>query len=179
MTLLKDAGKDLLFRELRQLYKNSDIWRSLLDYSGVNSVDEIANYVLKNDFTTTWEVKQASSKRVIALFERRIKESFEDYLQHMGWTKQNGGWLGIDNDLKTIIDSYLNTFNSGGVVRYAKSILKWLNDPKYEKWEWKDWYITGDEIHQRGGFQDDMLFDRLGVQKLEGVKAIWKTQSDR
>lgn len=168
-----------LLSELKRLWKTSDIWRSLLEYMDVADVENLAKMIADRGFETTREVKTVASDLVVELFENQVWDSYIEYLKHMGWTEQKGGWLGLNEDFENGIRDYLQEFRSGGMVRYAKALLKWKNDPTYSKWEWSDWYITGDEIHQQGGYTDDMLLDRLGFEKLEGIKRIWKTQNDR
>ncbi len=176
------AIQKTLLSELKRYWKTSDIWRSLLEYSGINDVKQLTDFITKGSFKgfeTLRETKIYASDLVVELFETQVWESYKDYLRHTGWSEQKGGWLGLNEDLENGIRSYLDTFRSGGVVRYAKALLRWKNDPTYAKWEWSDWYITGEDIHQNNGFSDTMILDRFGFVKLEGIKAIWKKQNDR
>lgn len=194
--IVLSALQKTLLSELKRLWKTSDIWRSLLEYMDITDIDGLAKMIANKGFETTREVKTAASNAIIELFEAQVWESYDEYRTHMGEKSdaktesgelkyhrtrgdQAGGWLGIDDDIKEGIDDRLETFKAGGVVRYAKALLKWKNSPKYKKWEWSDWYITGDEIHEQGRYSDDMILDRLGFEKLEGIKDIWKTQTDR
>lgn len=191
-------AKQKLITNLDKSFSMSNISRDLLDYAGIPTRKDITKFVLDKSYKTVDEVKEAGAKIIIKNFEAEVWASYEAYRNRYGrgseWTdndgnthinKQTGGWLGIDDDLKLYIEEKLNHFNEyGSITRYARSLLLWKNDSTYSKWEWSDWYITSDEIQDKGGRNasrtelDDLIGDRLGVKKFEAIKSIWEKQKN-
>lgn len=187
----------IILSELKRLWKSSDIWRSLIEYMGVDDLNELTDLVNKGvgifgKFETTLEYKRFGSDIVVELFENEVWESYRQYLIETNWTEQKGGWLGANPIIEDGIRDFLAKFRSGGNIRYAKALIKWKNSTKYPKWIWRDWYIEGDDVanalknenYTQGGklsktMLDALIADTSGFEKLEGIKEVWKTQNNR
>ena len=185
-----NSAQRVVLSELRRYIGTSDIWREFLRYAGVSNKNDLEKFMTERRYETAREAKEALAEPIIAEFEADVKASYEEYLRHMGMQDedieyrhtrgaQSGGWLGLDDDIQSKIDEYLNKFNSGGRIQYAKALVKWKNNPNLDEWVWSDWYISGDDIHEEGGYKEKLLIDLLGFKKLEGIKNIWSHMNNR
>lgn len=177
--LLRNAVKLLSSDDPTKIFKQELLNNYGMDYVGNMEIDDIRKMAkkIKGKVSLDELLIDSAEQYVKDFIDNDLWESYDEFIKFVD-ARFHGpnNWYGLRGDDYIIlrkIYAYLDEFESGSVIDFAKAIRDWSWDPNERKFEATDWYVDGQTIKSEGGFKDYMIDLLPGIKKLAQIEAKW------
>ena len=177
--LLRNAVKLLLSDDPTKIFKQELLNNYGMDFVGNMEIDDIRKMAkkIKGKVSLDELLIDSAEQYVRDFIDNDLWESYDEFIKYVDKHFHGpNNWYGLRGDDYIIlrkIYAYLDEFESGSVIDFAKAIRDWSWDPNHRKFESTDWYVDGQTIKSEGGFKDYMIDLLPGIKKLADIEAKW------